>query len=189
MRAERARPTCGLPRYTVHRPASRPIENRAVARRCRVRKSRKSVCLSPLASLTYIIYIKLFTHLDPRGSGLLFFMFIRPQPYTCLGIECTVTRADHAARTPLCTAKRFVRFVICGLHGLPCTVVPCTYGIERSICHGARVLPRTGASSPRPARDQDEVGGESSFASTASRCFIGHIKMPRGSTRRSAIHA
>ena len=26
--------------------------------------------------------------LDPRGSGLLFFMFIRPQPYTCLGIEC-----------------------------------------------------------------------------------------------------
>jgi hypothetical protein len=24
--------------------------------------------------------------LDPRGSGLLFFMFIRPQPYTCLGI-------------------------------------------------------------------------------------------------------
>ena len=24
----------------------------------------------------------------PRGSGLLFFMFIRPQPYTCLGIEC-----------------------------------------------------------------------------------------------------
>jgi hypothetical protein len=26
------------------------------------------------------------TLLDPRGSGLLFFMFIRPQPYTCLGI-------------------------------------------------------------------------------------------------------
>ena len=25
--------------------------------------------------------------LDPRGSGLLFFMFIRPQPYICLGIE------------------------------------------------------------------------------------------------------
>ena len=25
--------------------------------------------------------------LDPRGSGLRFFMFIRPQPYTCLGIE------------------------------------------------------------------------------------------------------
>ena len=25
--------------------------------------------------------------LDPRGSGLLFFMFIRPQPYTCLGME------------------------------------------------------------------------------------------------------
>ena len=25
---------------------------------------------------------------DPRGSGLLFFMFIRPHPYTCLGIEC-----------------------------------------------------------------------------------------------------
>ena len=25
--------------------------------------------------------------LDPRGSGPLFFMFIRPQPYTCLGIE------------------------------------------------------------------------------------------------------
>ena len=25
--------------------------------------------------------------LDPRGSGLLFFMFTRPQPYTCLGIE------------------------------------------------------------------------------------------------------
>ena len=24
---------------------------------------------------------------DPRGRGLLFFMFIRPQPYTCLGIE------------------------------------------------------------------------------------------------------
>jgi hypothetical protein len=24
---------------------------------------------------------------DPRGGGLLFFMFIRPQPYTCLGIE------------------------------------------------------------------------------------------------------
>ena len=24
---------------------------------------------------------------DPRGSGLLFFMFIRPHPYTCLGIE------------------------------------------------------------------------------------------------------
>ena len=39
-------------RYIDPRPASRPIENRAVARRCRVRKSRKSVCLSPLASLT-----------------------------------------------------------------------------------------------------------------------------------------
>jgi hypothetical protein len=25
--------------------------------------------------------------LDPRGSGLLFFMFLRAQPYTCLGIE------------------------------------------------------------------------------------------------------
>ena len=24
---------------------------------------------------------------DPRGSRLLFFMFIRPPPYTCLGIE------------------------------------------------------------------------------------------------------
>ena len=28
---------------------------------------------------------------DPRGSGLLFFMFIRPQPYTCLGIEWAPT--------------------------------------------------------------------------------------------------
>jgi len=27
------------------------------------------------------------SHLDPRGSGLLFFMFIRPHPYTCLGNE------------------------------------------------------------------------------------------------------
>ena len=41
---------------------------------------------------------------DPRGSGQLFFMFIRPQPYTCLGIEChthahTDTHTDplHAA--------------------------------------------------------------------------------------------
>ena len=25
--------------------------------------------------------------LDPRGSGQLFFMFIRPHPYTCLGID------------------------------------------------------------------------------------------------------
>ena len=25
---------------------------------------------------------------DPKGSGLLFFMFLRAQPYTCLGIEC-----------------------------------------------------------------------------------------------------
>jgi hypothetical protein len=31
--------------------------------------------------------------LDPRGSGLLFFMFIRPQPYTCLGIECSLCEA------------------------------------------------------------------------------------------------
>jgi len=28
-----------------------------------------------------------YSSLDPRGSGLLFFMFIRPHPYTCLGIE------------------------------------------------------------------------------------------------------
>ena len=27
---------------------------------------------------------------DPRGSGLLFFMFIRPHPYTCLGNECAL---------------------------------------------------------------------------------------------------
>jgi len=33
----------------------------------------------PHAAPTYI--------LDPRGSGLLFFMFLRAQPYTCLGIE------------------------------------------------------------------------------------------------------
>ena len=26
--------------------------------------------------------------LDPKGSGLPFFMFIRSHPYTCLGIEC-----------------------------------------------------------------------------------------------------
>ena len=69
----------------------------------------------------------------------------------CIKALHTVTRADHA-RTPLCTAKRFVRFVICGLHGLPCTVVPCTYGIERSICHGARVLPRTGLLTPAGSR-------------------------------------
>jgi hypothetical protein len=25
---------------------------------------------------------------DPWGSGLIFFMFKRAQPYTCLGIEC-----------------------------------------------------------------------------------------------------
>ena len=30
--------------------------------------------------------------LDPRGSGPLFFMFIRPQPYTCLGIEWEARR-------------------------------------------------------------------------------------------------
>ena len=44
---------------------------------------------------------------DPRGSGQLFFMFIRPQPYTCLGIEChthahTDTHTDPLhARHPL----------------------------------------------------------------------------------------
>ena len=36
---------------------------------------------------------------DPRGSGLLFFMFIRPQPYTCLGIECAVSRRSSDTHT------------------------------------------------------------------------------------------
>ena len=41
------------------------------------------------------------TPLDPRGSGLLFFMFIRPQPYTtCLGIECPTVHPD--TRQPIC---------------------------------------------------------------------------------------
>ena len=28
-----------------------------------------------------------FMYLDPRGSGQLYLMCIRPQPYTCFGIE------------------------------------------------------------------------------------------------------
>jgi hypothetical protein len=47
--------------------------------------------------------------LDTRGSGLLFFMFIRPQPYTCLGSEWSVrdpagvpcTGAQRAARSTI----------------------------------------------------------------------------------------
>ena len=41
---------------------------------------------------------------DPRGSGQLFFMFIRPQPYTCLGIECHTHR-----RTRIHTRIHFTR--------------------------------------------------------------------------------
>ena len=37
---------------------------------------------------------------DPRGRGLLFFMFIRPQPYTCLGIECWVKKGDDERPGP-----------------------------------------------------------------------------------------
>ncbi len=32
---------------------------------------------------------------DPRGSGLLFFMFIRPHPYTCLGTEAVLVGAYY----------------------------------------------------------------------------------------------
>ena len=35
---------------------------------------------------------------DPRGSGLLFFMFIRAQPYTCLGIECVLGKCYSGLR-------------------------------------------------------------------------------------------
>ena len=50
----------------------------------------------PNLSCTDITHVRLFLFvphaaptyiLDPRGSGLLFFMFLRAQPYTCLGIE------------------------------------------------------------------------------------------------------
>jgi len=41
--------------------------------------------------------------LDPRGSGLLFFMFIRPHPYTCLGIECCLLVLTYVLYTSLRT--------------------------------------------------------------------------------------
>ena len=43
------------------------------------------------------------------GSGLLFFIFIRPQPYTCLGIECSARRDSgeaRAARSPHYRSRR-----------------------------------------------------------------------------------
>ena len=60
------------------------------------------------------------------------------------------------------------------------------------ICHGARAA-CVGAEASSPSRIESRRGRaprvESSFASTTSRCFIGHLKMPRGSTWWSAIHA
>ena len=54
---------------------------------------------------------------DPRGSGLLFFMFIRPQPYTCLGIECSLTHEIHHSSGALsswdCVSTRKPNFVAC----------------------------------------------------------------------------
>ena len=38
-----------------------------------------------------------------RGSGLLFFMFIRPQPYTCLGIEWVTNYIRYGCGYRYCT--------------------------------------------------------------------------------------
>jgi hypothetical protein len=38
-----------------------------------------------------------------RGSGLLFFMFVRPQPYTCLGIEWVTNYKRYGCGYRYCT--------------------------------------------------------------------------------------
>jgi hypothetical protein len=61
---------------------------------------------------------------DPRGSGLLFFMFIRPHPYTCLGIEC-----QGSAPTPVpATLHLSVPMPVVRITGLP--VPPSNYDLR-----------------------------------------------------------
>jgi hypothetical protein len=50
---------------------------------------------------------------DPRGSGLLFFMCIRPQPYTCLGIEWLTQGCGSGLITAVSILKaRFAQFTL-----------------------------------------------------------------------------
>jgi hypothetical protein len=98
-------------------------------------------------------------------------------------------KASHAARrrglrTLYCTRKAIRAHATCPAP-TP-LVVPCTYGK----CHGA-LAACVGAEASSPSRLEIRRRGraprvESSFASTTSRCFIGHLRMPRGSTWRSA---
>jgi len=54
--------------------------------------------------------------LDPRGSGQLFFMFIRPHPYTCLGIDlleilgiecCSIDLGSHSHMILVISSAQF----------------------------------------------------------------------------------
>ena len=85
--------------------------------------------------------------LDPRGSGLLqtvFFMFIRPQPYTCLGIEW-LTQGESGGS--FC-----VRFVFS----------PCELTVKGGWA-GVKVTPASkepGQARRAPARPAGRYGGE-----------------------------
>jgi hypothetical protein len=56
----------------------------------------------PSSSLIAHVLNMCSSSLDPRGSGLLFFnfMFIRPHPYTCLGIEWSGLLIFHVYKAP-----------------------------------------------------------------------------------------
>ena len=115
------------------------------------------------------------TPLDPRGSGLLFFMFIRPQPYTtCLGIECPTVHPD--TRQPICrfTVSRPPPLFRLWFHprctGV-CIFVPC--GILLRWC-------------PRVLRASEWSDGRSALSSVARVCLYYIVPLNvRGHHRRS----
>ena len=119
------------------------------------------------------------TPLDPRGSGLLFFMFItwfiRPQPYTtCLGIECPTVHPD--TRQPICrfTVSRPRPLFRLWFHprctGV-CIFVPC--GILLRWC-------------PRVLRASEWSDGRSDLSSVARVCLYYIVPLNvRGHHRRS----
>jgi hypothetical protein len=79
--------------FAFSRVAICPARPRGAARAARSRRGnqlRRDVTPNTTSpgpsSVSYICHLR-SRNVDPRGSGLLFFMFIRPQPYTCLGIE------------------------------------------------------------------------------------------------------
>ena len=70
---------------------------------------------------------------DPRGSGLLFFMFIRPHPYTCLGIGMVDPSGAASGPTLPLDYIRVHVFVYKARDPYTCLGIECTLNSKRSV--------------------------------------------------------